>query len=258
MKLTRRTVVVVSLACTALLIAAATVGAATIRGTAGNDTLRGGAGADRLFGLGGNDKLYGAGGKDVLSGGVGNDLLVGGPGADTLLCGPGKDVASGDAKDKIGKDCETVKGVPAPVPPVPPTPPPAPQPPPAVAVTVGNYQGLIDGNSLFFTVASDRSVWLFRSNYIREDCNNNLYISGTISWGVSRFPIAADGTFSASGTGTGTIDNAPATFTDSLTGRFDGSNNVTGTYTASAVFDYQGTHYTCTSGSKTWTASLQP
>jgi Ca2+-binding RTX toxin-like protein len=256
MNVKKRSGVAASLVCFALLIATATVGAATISGTAGNDTLRGGPKADKLIGKGGNDKLFGAAGNDVLSGGPGNDLLVGGPGADTLSCGPGNDTARGDAKDKIAKDCEIVKGVPTTSPP-PSTPPPTAPPPPAVTpVTPGSYKGLLDGNFVFFDVTSDRVVTGFRSNYIREDCNNNLYIYGTVDWGTSRFPITADGSFSASSTGSGTVDNAPATFTHSLTGHFDGTN-VTGTYAASAQFDYQGAHYVCTSGTKTWTATLQ-
>ena len=285
MKLSRRALLIAMLAGSSLLLVTATVGAATIRGSAGNDTLRGSARADKLFGLGGNDKLYGGAGNDVLVGGAGNDLLVGGPGVDTLSCGPGRDTASADAKDKVGKDCEVVKGIA-----VTPPPPPAsacsngkdddgdgkvdypadpgctsasdtdetdPAPPP-VAVVAGKYRGLIEGNFLFFDVTSARAVTGFRSNYIREDCNGGVYIYGTVDWGSSVFPIANDGTFSATARSTGTVDNLPATFTDSLTGRFDGSNNVTGTYTASAEFDYQGTHYTCTSGQKTWTASLLP
>jgi hypothetical protein len=158
----------------------------------------------------------------------------------------------------IAKDCEVVTGVPKPEPPAPPAPPPPPPPPPVTAVTVGSYRGLLEGNFVFFQVTSDRAVTGFRSNYIREDCNGGVYIYGTVDWGSSRFPIGNDGSFSASAQGTGTVDDLPATFTDEITGRFDGSNNVTGTYKASAEFDYQGTHYSCTSGIKTWTASLQP
>ena len=243
-----------------LLVAAATVGAATISGTAGNDTLRGGAKADRLNGKGGNDKLFGAAGNDVLNGGPGNDVLLGGPGADKLACGQGQDVARGDSQDKISTDCEIVKGLPAPEPPAPPAPPPAPAPPappPATPVTVGSYRGLLDGNFIFFEVTSDRTVSGFRSNYIREDCNDNLYIYGTVSWGSTHYQILADATFAFSGTGTGTIDGSPATFNDAVTGRFDGTS-ATGTYTANSEFDYKGTHYRCTSGTKSWTAALLP
>ena len=72
----------------------------------------------------------------------------------------------------------------------------------------------------------------FRSNYIREDCNGNLYVYGTVSWGPTHRPIAADATFAFGGTSSGTVGGNPATFTDAVTGRFDGTN-ATGTYTAS-------------------------
>jgi hypothetical protein len=252
----KRSTLAASLVCFALLVATATVGAATIKGTAGNDTLRGGAAADRLDGKGGNDKLFGAAGNDVLLGGAGNDLLVGGPGADKLTCGAGQDTARGDAQDKISADCEVVKGVPTTQPPPAAPPPAAPPPPPVTPVTPGSYKGLLDGNFVFFDITADRMVTGFRSNYLREDCNGNLYIYGTLEWGASRFPIAADGTFSVSGSGTGTVDNDPATFTDAVTGKVDGTT-VTGTVTGTAEFNYAGTHYTCSSGAKAYTATLQ-
>ena len=62
MDVKKRSTIIASLLCIALLVATATVGAATINGTAGNDTLRGGAKADKLSGKGGNDKLFGAAG----------------------------------------------------------------------------------------------------------------------------------------------------------------------------------------------------
>ena len=124
-------------------------------------------------------------------------------------------------------------------------------------MTAGNYQGLLDGNFVFLTILSDRTVTGFRSNYLREDCNDDLYIYGTIDWGTSKFKIATDGTFSASSTGSGTVDDEPATFTDSVTGRVDGTT-VTGTVTGTAEFTYDGTPYRCSSGVKTYTATLQP
>jgi Calx-beta domain/RTX calcium-binding nonapeptide repeat (4 copies) len=351
MNVKRRMSLVAPLVCGALLVATATVGAATISGTAGNDTLKGGAKADKLTGKGGNDKLFGGGGNDLLAGGAGNDLLVGGPGADRLFCGAGQDTVKGDAQDKIGSDCETVSGLPkvtisiaaargpegnsgtatlgfAVSLSVPSTKLVSVQyattdgtatvpsdyasasgtltfapgqrsksitvsvvsdltieqdetftvtlsnplnatiasgtatgtitnDDTAVPVTVGTYKGLLDGNFVFFDVNSDRTVSGFRSNYIREDCNGNLYIYGTVSWGSSHHPIAADGTFAFAGTASGTVGGNPATFTDAVTGRLDGTN-ATGTYTASSEFDFQGTHYRCSSGTKPWTASLQP
>ena len=175
MNVQRRSWIAACLVSSAVLIASATVGAATIAGTAGNDTLRGTPGADKLTGKGGNDKLYGTAGNDVLSGGAGNDVLVGGPGADTLSCGAGRDTARGDARDKVGRDCEAVTGVPKPEPPAPqpPAPPEPPAPPAPVAVTAGSYQGQINqGNFLFFEIAGDRTVRNWRTNEIPEECDN--------------------------------------------------------------------------------------
>ena len=96
------------------MLAAGVAWAGTIVGTPKGDVLRGSPLNDKIYGKAGNDRLYGYGGSD---------LLVGGPGADLLACGAGRDVAIADKKDKVGKDCEVVKGQP-PVSPPPPSPPP--------------------------------------------------------------------------------------------------------------------------------------
>lgn len=88
----------------AALVLSASVTAATVVGTARNDTLRGTARADVLSGKAGNDRLYGLGG---------NDVLIGGPGSDVLSCGAGRDTANAGPGDRIGADCETVRGLPA-------------------------------------------------------------------------------------------------------------------------------------------------
>jgi pimeloyl-ACP methyl ester carboxylesterase len=100
-----------------VLVFAGTMRAATILGGSGNDTLRGTAGADKLYGKGGNDRLFGLAGNDLLVGGPGTDVLTGGRGADRLSCGPGRDTANADRKDRVAKDCESVKGIAKPPPP---------------------------------------------------------------------------------------------------------------------------------------------
>src|SRR5512145_1457611 len=173
MNVKRRTSLLASLVCGALLIATATVGAATITGTPGNDTLRGGAKADRLNGKGGNDRLYGVAGNDVLVGGSGNDLLVGGPGADTLSCGAGRDTVRGDALDKAAKDCEVVRGI-ATTPPPPPSPPPAPPPPlppPAPKAQPGTYCGYtVQGPPLCIKTSADASAITMIETSSLVDC----------------------------------------------------------------------------------------
>lgn len=115
----------------------------------------------------------------------------------------------------------------------------------------------MDGNFVFFTINADRTISNFRSNYIREDCDQGGYVYGTVDWGDGRHPIANDGTFSFSDDYEGTVEGAPAKFADAVTGRIDGTN-VTGTYRASAQFTYQGTAYTCSSGERTWSAAILP
>ena len=260
----RRTSLVASLVCGALLIATATVGAATITGTAGNDTLKGGAKADKLNGKGGNDKLYGAAGNDVLVGGAGNDLLVGGLGADTLSCGPGRDTASGDANDRIAKDCEVVKGVPKPQPPpppAPPPPPPPPAPPPASPVTPGNYQGTTqNGNFVFLTVSANRTFTGMRVNDLPAECEGGGTLTGGEDFGDSTFTIRDDGTFEAEGTWDGSVVQGDVEFTHwdgRIAGRFDAATSVTGTIVMNYGLKYQGTALRCSSGEIRWSATLR-
>ena len=74
-----------------------------------------------------------------------------------------------------------------------PPPPPPPPAPPVTPVTPGSYKGLLEGNFVFFEITSDRMVTGFRSNFLREDCNGDVYIYGTLEWGASRFrsPLTA-------------------------------------------------------------------
>src|SRR6188472_3664647 len=93
-----------------------------------------------------------------------------------------------------------------------------------VPVTAGAYKGVIEGNALFLDVV-DRYVTHFRSNYLRMDCGSTgVFVYGTLDWGNSRFPIGADGSFSATADSTGTVSGNPAKFHDELTGGIDGAN----------------------------------
>jgi RTX calcium-binding nonapeptide repeat (4 copies) len=257
----KRSSVATSLVCLALLVATATVGAATIKGTAGNDTLRGGSSADRLDGRGGNDKLFGAAGNDVLLGGAGNDLLVGGPGADRLTCGAGQDTARGDAKDKIAADCEIVKGVPSTEPPITQPPPGNPPPPQASPVTPGTYQGSTqNGNFVFLTVTPNRTFTGMRVNDLPEVCNGGLSLTGGDDFGDSTIPIQDDGTFTASGNWDGSDVQGDVEWTHwdvRISGRFDSATSVSGTIVENYALKYQGTAYQCSSGEIRWTATLR-
>jgi hypothetical protein len=125
-----------------------------------------------------------------------------------------------------------------------------------VPVSAGAYKGIIEGNALFLDVV-DRYVTHFRSNYVRMDCGSTgTYVYGDLDWGDSRFTIRPDGSFSASADSNGTVSGSPAKYHDEITGRFDGTN-VSGTVLGSVEFDSDGTHLSCTSGQRPWTASFQ-
>ena len=125
-----------------------------------------------------------------------------------------------------------------------------------VPVTVGAYKGIIEGNALFLDVV-DRYVTHFRSNYLRMDCGSTgYYVYGSLEWGDSRFAIGPDGTFNASADSDGTVSGRPAKFHDEIAGRLDGTN-ASGTVLSSVEYDKDGTHLSCTSGPRPWTASLQ-
>jgi hypothetical protein len=260
-----RTAIILFASIGCLLALTATVGAARITGTAGNDTLRGTAKADKLNGKAGNDRLYGGAGNDVLTGGAGNDLLVGGPGADTLACGSGRDTARGDARDKVGKDCEVVTGVPlppAPEPPAPPAPPAPPPPPPAAPVTAGNYQGQTqNGNYVFLTVSPNRTFTGLRVNDLPAECNGGVRLTGGEDFGDNVFPIRADGSFEAVGSWDGSSVQGDIEWTHwdgRIAGRFDTATSVSGTIVMNYGLKYQGTAYQCSSGEIRWTATLRP
>jgi len=249
-----------------VLVVAATGGAANVTGTAGNDTLRGSAKGDVLSGKGGNDKLYGLAGSDSLVGSAGNDLLVGGPGADRLACGAGRDTARGDAKDKIGKDCEVVTGVPQPGPPPPPPPPPGPPPPPppppASPVTAGSYQGQTqNGNFVFLTVTGNRTFTGFRINDLPAPCDVGGTLTGGEDFGDSVFSIRDDGSFDAVGNWDGSQVSGDIEFTHwdgRVAGRFDTATTVSGTIIMNYGFKYQGSPIRCSSNVISWTATLKP
>ena len=97
-----------------------------LAGGAGNDVLTGAAGTNLLSGGAGDDKIDGAQGDDDIDGGDGNDELRGGTGvdvvrgaagadwvwlrdgaSDVVRCGSGADIATLDAIDDPGTECET-------------------------------------------------------------------------------------------------------------------------------------------------------
>ena len=264
MNMKRRTSLVASLVCGALLVAAATVGAATITGTAGNDTLKGGAKADKLNGKGGNDKLYGLGGNDILTGGPGNDLLVGGPGADRYACGAGRDTVRGDAQDKAAKDCEVVRGIPAPAPPPPPAPPAPLPPPPAPKALPGIYCGnTVQGPPLCITTNADATgISELRTSSL-VDCTQPVQFRFEFTIGVrdENIPIQSDLSFSLDyngpvDTGTSEITNMQTRYF--VRGTFTTDGKASGQLAVSTLsFDYAGYHFECTQNPVDWSVTKQ-
>ncbi len=263
MNVKRRSSLVASLVCCALLIGTATVGAATITGTAGNDTLKGSARADKLYGKAGNDKLYGAAGSDLLSGGAGNDLLVGGPGADTLSCGPGNDTASGDAQDNVGKDCEVVKGIPKPQPPAPPQPPTPPPPPPAPKALPGTYCGnTVQGPPLCIITSPDASALVSIQTSSLVDCTEPVQFRFEFTIGFrGNMPVQPDLSFSLTYTGPLTSGSSQITNLQTsyfIRGVFTTDGKATGQLAVTSLaFDYAGYHFSCTQNPVDWSVAKQ-
>jgi hypothetical protein len=130
----------------------------------------------------------------------------------------------------------------------------------ASPVTGGSWQGATqEGNYVFFTVTSARSITGFRTNSLTEDCGGGAYLQGSVTWGSQQFPIASDGTFVAqySWTGSETVGDVQyLAETWKLTGRFSTATTMNGTIALADELIYQGGHYSC-SGSVTFSATLQ-
>jgi hypothetical protein len=127
-------------------------------------------------------------------------------------------------------------------------------------VTPGNYRGATqDGNHVFLTVLPNQTLTGFRVNDLPEPCNGGLIIRGGVDWSTDIFTIRSDGSFSAQGSWTGSVVSGDAEFTSwsaRLTGRFAGTS-VSGTVITTEELKYKGAPYQCSSGEKTWSATLQ-
>jgi len=130
----------------------------------------------------------------------------------------------------------------------------------APVYTVGSYKGATqEGNFVFLTVQSDGSVSGFRANNISENCTpNSIYLSGSVSWGTSTFPIESDGTFIAQGQWSGSDVVGDAEYTAEswkVTGTFSNATSISGSITLGDDLNYKGSHFSCTS-TVTYTAAL--
>ena len=103
----RRTVLLLAVMASALVVASGVAWAATIEcpnrsgnlcvGTKKSDTMTGASSADEMRGRAGMDRMRAAGGNDTISGGLGDDVVRGGTGADTISGDEGLDRLYGDA-----------------------------------------------------------------------------------------------------------------------------------------------------------------
>jgi Calx-beta domain len=125
----------------------------------------------------------------------------------------------------------------------------------------GSYKGATqNGNYVFFTVLGDRSVTGFRINDLPCNCDPYGSLLGGENFGNSIFAIGADATLNAESTWTGSDKQGDTEWTYAslkLGGRFDTESTVSGTIVVTYELNYGGTHYRCSSGPVTWTATLQ-
>jgi len=135
----------------------------------------------------------------------------------------------------------------------------APPPPTEAPVTAGAWKGATqNGNYVFFTVTSSRTVTGFRVNDVPDTCAEGGELSGGVDFGGSTFTIQSDGSFAAQGSGDATPQGDGTTHYEvKLSGLFGSSTTSTGTYDESIVYKYQGSLYHCSSGAITWSATLQ-
>ncbi|MGE5273488.1 MAG: hypothetical protein ACM3QU_06980 [Verrucomicrobiota bacterium] len=129
-------------------------------------------------------------------------------------------------------------------------------PPPLPPATPGHYQGRSSFNEIFdFDVSADgRTVVNLQTGQVNESCTPPAHISGGNLNAPGPYPIAADGSFSISGTIPIAIDNTTGSRKIVVTGRFTGAT-ATGAIRTDTTFTLDGTGYTCTSGDQTWSAS---
>jgi hypothetical protein len=131
----------------------------------------------------------------------------------------------------------------------------------AVPVTAGSYRGTTqEGNYVFFTVLPNRTLTGYSVNDLPCPCSPYGILRGGENFSDTIFTIHADGSFAAEGswTGSDTYEGFELTHWDAkVTGQFTSATTVRGTVLVNYEFNYGGTHFACSSGTKTWSATLQ-
>ena len=130
----------------------------------------------------------------------------------------------------------------------------------AVPVTPGEYKGATRiGNYVFFSVLPSRVLARFRVNDLPLRCGG-VRISGGEDLGESTYPINKNGRFWGTTNWTGSVVEDDVEWTrrtTNLNGAFNSSTSASGWISVTTEMNYQGRHYTCSSGTVTWSATLQ-
>ena len=130
----------------------------------------------------------------------------------------------------------------------------------AAPVTPGEYKGATRiGNYVFFTVLPSRAVTRFRVNDLPQRCGG-VRTTGGEDLGDSVYTINKNGKFSGTTSWTGSVveDDVEWTRRDTkLVGTFSSPTAASGTISVTTEMNYQGRHYTCSSGVVSWSATFQ-
>jgi len=132
----------------------------------------------------------------------------------------------------------------------------------AVAISAGSYKGATqNGNFVFFTLRPDRTVSGFRVNDLPESCDpGGIRILGGIDFGDDVFPVNVDGRVNVHSTWSGSFVSGDAEWTSedtTIVASFNNPTTISGTITELDELNYKGTHYKCSSGQITWSATRQ-
>ena len=125
--------------------------------------------------------------------------------------------------------------------------------------TPGSYTGHTAGATpyLYFYVAPDGgSIEDVDIPSPGPTCTPSTNTAGDPPVGIASIPINTDGSFSSTTTQTGLVDNQPATFTYTFDGQFSNTSTITGTWREDVAYSNNGTSFNCTTGDKSFTASL--
>ena len=130
----------------------------------------------------------------------------------------------------------------------------------AVPVSPGAYRGAtVNGDYVFFTVLSNRTLTGFRVNNVTLNCSPGGTLSGSIDWTTNVWTIRADGSFVAEGSWSGSDVQGDVEYTKwyaKVTGLINGAS-ATGALTITEELNYKDTHFACSTVDKRWSATLQ-